>query len=320
MNILLTGATGFVGRAVAVRLATLGCRVLCLVRDASRAAWMQDYPGLESVGGDLQDLSTIVPHLGDAELVVHLAGLTKGRNGKEYYRVNGRGTANLLDAIRAAGKNVRKILYVSSLAVAGPHTSDHPATEDGEVAPLTDYGASKLVGERYLRAGCDNIPWTILRPPAVYGPYDRDLFLFFKMAKFGVIPVLGNGAMELSLIHVVDLAAALTLAAFTNISDRQIYYLSDGRTYTIAEMAKTLAGVAGGRVVSIPLAAGLCGDLMARFGRARVINSQKIREANQPGWVCDTTKIAAQLGFRPTIGLADGFAATYRWYMTAGWL
>jgi nucleoside-diphosphate-sugar epimerase len=324
VRVLLTGATGFIGRTLAVKLAAMGCRVACLVRDTDKAAWMQDHPNLEPVRGDIQDTSTIISHLADIELVVHLAGLTKGRSRKEYFSINGQGTANLLDAILSAGKKVRKVLYVSSLAVAGPHTSDHPAKENGAVAPLTFYGASKLQGERLLLEKCRYIPWTIVRPPGVYGPYDKDLFVYFKMAKMGIIPVLGNGGMGLSIIHVDDLTNALILAAFTEKSDGEIYYLSDGSTHTTGEIAQALKNIAGGTIINVPIAgamlAGFCGDLMGRFGRARVINSQKVREASQAGWVCATTKIEDQLDFLPKIGLAEGFSATYQWYRNAGWL
>jgi nucleoside-diphosphate-sugar epimerase len=326
MKILLTGGTGFIGRNLAVKLSKMGHHVLCLARDMSRADWMSNHPGLEPVQGDLENKESILPHLSDLDLVFHLAGLTKARNRDEFIRVNGLATGILVDAVLQGAKRIKKILYVSSLAVAGPHTSQDPAQENGKVAPITVYGEGKLLGEQLLLEKCRDIPWTIIRPPIVYGPYDRDVFVYFKMANSGLILLAVNRVLELSLIHVDDVTDGIILAGFSEESDGEIFYLSDGRVHTVEGVAATLAKIAGGaKIVHLPPSVaklvGILGDCVTRVsGKPQVVNSQKVREALQDGWVCNIDKIKERLGFAPNIEAEVGFESTYSWYKNAGWL
>jgi nucleoside-diphosphate-sugar epimerase len=326
VKILLTGGTGFIGRNLAVKLSQKGYTVRCLVRDIGRAAWMENYAGLQPVKADLEHKRSIFSHLTDIEAVLHLAGATKAKNKDDYFRINGVATANLLDAVLMQGTTVKKVLYVSSLAVAGPHTSQQPALENEPAAPITYYGESKLLGEHLLRQKCKGISWTIIRPAAVYGPFDKDVFLFFKLAHSGIVPVLGDARMELSMIHVDDVTEGIILAAFAEESEGEIYYLSDGRVHYLENILKLLKEITGGgKVIRVPpivgRIAGFIGDCSAYIsGKPQVINSQKVKEALQKGWVCNTKKIGGQLGFTPAVQLEAGFEATYNWYKTAGWL
>jgi nucleoside-diphosphate-sugar epimerase len=326
MKIFLTGSTGFIGRNLAVKLAKMGHHVLCLVRDKSRAAWMGIHPGLEPIQGDLEHKERFASHLSDVDLVFHLAGLTKARNRDEFIRVNGEGTGFLVDAVLQGAKAIKKILYVSSLAAAGPHDSQDPATENGKVSPITDYGESKLLGEQLLLEKCKGIPWTIIRPPVVYGPFDRDVFVYFKMADSGLILLAGNSRLELSLIHVDDVTDGIVLAGFADRSDGEIFYLSDGGVHTLEGVAGTLAQITGcRRIIRLPpfvaKIAGFLGDSITRLSnRPQLINSQKVKEALQAGWVCDIDKIRNLLGFTPNIGTEVGFESTLLWYKNSGWL
>jgi nucleoside-diphosphate-sugar epimerase len=287
---------------------------------------MKHYTGLEPAQADLEHKLSILSHLTDIDTVLHLAGVTKAKNRDDYFRKNGATTANLLDAVLMQGTTVKKILYVSSLTVAGPHTSDHPALEDDPPAPITHYGESKLLGEQLLRQKCKGISWTIIRPPAVYGPFDRDVFLFFKMAHSGIVPLLGDAAMQLSMIHVNDAVEGIILAAFAEESDGEVYYLSDGQVHYLENIFKLLINTTGGgKIIRVPAIvgrlAGFIGDCSAYVsGKPQVVNSQKVKEALQKGWVCNANKISRQLGFTPAVQLDAGFESTYNWYKTAGWL
>ena len=326
MNIFLTGATGFIGKNLAVRLSEMGHHVRCLVRDLKRANWMKAHNGLEPIKGDLEHSHNIVPYLEDISTVLHLAGANTAKNRGEYFRINADGAGTLFDSVLRAGKQIRKIVHVSSLAVAGPHTSQYPARENGEVSPLTHYGESKLRGEQLLQEKCKDIPWTVIRPPAVYGPFDKQIFVYFKMAESGIVPVIGKGKMELSMVHVDDLTDGIILAAFTEKSDGEIFHISDGGVYTWEDIAKLLIKIkGGGKIIRIPSIfvklAGVVGDGITYFGnKPQVINSQKLKEALQDGWVCDTNKIRKDLGFIPKVELGAGFKSTYDWYRNAGWL
>jgi nucleoside-diphosphate-sugar epimerase len=212
------------------------------------------------------------------------------------------------------------------VSFAGPHTSQNPAKETSKVSPITAYGASKLLGERLLLEKCKEIPWTIVRPPVVYGPYDKDVFVYFKMANSGLIILATNTGLELSLIHVDDVTDGIILAGFAEKSAGEIFYLSDGRVYTLEEVARTLSRITGGsRIVRLPpffgRITGIIGDCITRLsGKAQVINSQKVEEALQDGWVCNTDKIRELLGFAPSIEAEMGLESTYLWYKNSGWL
>jgi nucleoside-diphosphate-sugar epimerase len=130
------------------------------------------------------------------------------------------------------------------------------------------------------------------------------------MAKSGIIPILGKGELELSIIHVDDVINGIIRAGFTEVSNGEIFYLSDGRVHTLAEVANILSTITG-----------MLGDCISRFsGKPQITNSQKVKEVLQKGWVCDTDKIREQLGFHPNIELGTGFELTYHWYRNAGWL
>ncbi|MFU8856621.1 MAG: NAD-dependent epimerase/dehydratase family protein [Deferrisomatales bacterium] len=326
MDLFVTGGAGFIGRNLVSRLSQLGHRVSCLVREAGQARWMEDCPGLTPVAGDLLVPGSYRAALGKSELVFHLAGLTKARTRAEYLETNGEGTGRLAEAAAAPGSRVRKIVYVSSLAVAGPHCAARPAREEEEARPITHYGESKLLGEELLRRHCGAAAWAVVRPAVVYGPFDRDVYAYFRAAARGFVPLVGGGTLELSLLHVADLVEALTLAAFSERSDGRVYFVSDGESHTSGEVVAILRDLAGrARVVPIPAAAlrlaGLVGDLAAAVTRKGVLlNSQKAREALQEGWVCSNERIREELGFAPRVDLESGFRATFGWYRENGWI
>jgi len=325
VNVFLTGGTGFIGRNLAVKLARRGHHVRCLVRDPSRASWMGDHPGIEPVRGDIGNPDSLRRWLEGAQAVFHLAGLTKARNREEYLRVNGRGTENVAAAV-AAGGGIRKVLLVSSLAVAGPRTAAKPAREEEEPGPITWYGESKLLGERLFLERCGRLPWTIVRPPVVYGPFDRDVFRYFQAAASGFVPLLRGGTMELSLVHVEDLTDAILLAGFSPEADGKTYYVSDGAVHTTRGLADLLRKILGrGRILPVPApllrAAGLLCDAGARLtGKPALLNRQKVRESLQDGWVCSDERIRKELGYAPRVGIEQGFRSTLAWYRENGWL
>jgi len=324
--VFLTGGTGFIGRNLAVKLARRGHHVRCLVRDPAGASWMREHPGLDPVRGDIGDPDSLRRCLEGAEAVFHLAGVTKAASRDEYLRVNGRGTEHVASAVAAADERIRKVLLVSSLAVAGPRTAANPAREEDEPGPITWYGESKLLGERLLLERCGHLPWTIVRPPVVYGPFDRDVFLYFKAAASGFVPLLRGGTMELSLVHVEDLTDAILLAGFSPEAHGKRYYVSDGAVHTTRGLADLLRMILGrGAILPVPAsllrAAGLLCDAGARLtGKPALLNGQKVRESLQDGWVCSDERIRKELGYAPRVGIEHGFRSTLAWYRENGWI
>nr|NIP80739.1 NAD-dependent epimerase/dehydratase family protein [Gemmatimonadota bacterium]NIQ55904.1 NAD-dependent epimerase/dehydratase family protein [Gemmatimonadota bacterium]NIU79040.1 NAD-dependent epimerase/dehydratase family protein [Gammaproteobacteria bacterium]NIX45654.1 NAD-dependent epimerase/dehydratase family protein [Gemmatimonadota bacterium]NIY09955.1 NAD-dependent epimerase/dehydratase family protein [Gemmatimonadota bacterium] len=208
-EILITGATGFVGSHLVEALARRGEGARALVRRTSDVSLLARY-GIEPVVGDIDDFDSLRTALGDADTVLHLAAATRALDDDTFFRVNARGTRRLVDAMVADGGG-RRLVYLSSLAAVGP-SGGRPVRPDDEPRPLTAYGRSKLEGEREVRdrTGLEGV---VLRPPAVYGPRDRDLLTFFRLARRGVLPTVGPPGREVQLIHAADLASALLAAA-----------------------------------------------------------------------------------------------------------
>ncbi|HEY5999602.1 MAG TPA: NAD(P)-dependent oxidoreductase [bacterium] len=228
-------------------------------------------------------------------------------------------------AAAASSSAPPKLVYVSSLAVAGPRTAAAPAREEDAPAPINPYGASKLRGEELLAREGARLRRVVVRPPWVYGPGDRQTLALFRMAARGFFPRVRGGCMQISLVHVDDLVEALVLAGASDAADGRVYYASGG-AHTVAELGDALlAACGGGRALHVPgfvfRLAGLAGEAAAAISRRPVLLGwHKACEGLQEGWVCDDARIRAELGYRPRVGLAEGVAGTLLWYRRHGWL
>jgi nucleoside-diphosphate-sugar epimerase len=238
--------------------------------------------------------------------------------------VNAEGT-RALAAAAAAAAAPPKIVLVSSLAVAGPRPAARPAREEDPPQPVNAYGQSKLRGEELLLREAGGARWTIVRPPWVYGPGDRATLALFRLAARGIFPSVRGGCMQISLVHVHDLVAALVLAG-EPAADGRIYYAADGEAHTVAQLGRALlAACGGGRAVHVPGFAfrllGLAGEAAAWVTRRPpLLGRDKTCEGLEEGWVCDDSRIRAELGYRSLVGLERGVADTLAWYRRHQWL
>ncbi len=326
MKIFVTGGTGFVGIHVVSALRARGHDVACLVRNPGKARAVfgdRDAPTL--LAGDLADAGALARGVHDAEAVIHLAGLIAARSRAELFAVNADGTRALVDAVGNAGSGVRGFVHVSSLAAAGPVDTNGsiPASGD-EASPVSDYGRSKLAGEAHVRTL--PIAWTILRPPAVYGPWDREFLRLFRIAKRGLAPMFGDGSQRLSLVYAPDLAAAI-VACVENPPPRGVYYPAHrGQTTQrglVEHIGATLA--ARVRVVALPRAMvrPLCwvSETAAKLaGQATLLSADKANELLADAWLCLPTSLECATGWHATTDLAAGLRATAAWYRANGWL
>ncbi|HSJ07325.1 MAG TPA: NAD-dependent epimerase/dehydratase family protein [Longimicrobiales bacterium] len=324
-RILLTGATGFVGSHVVEACSNAGLRVRALVRSPERAIRLRNL-GADLVVGSLEDAPAVAAACRDVDVVVHMAALTHARTDAEYEAVNVAGTARLLDATLSAEPRAERFVYLSSLAAVGPCVEGRAVQREDEPRPLTAYGRSKLAGEHVVLEAADRIETVILRAPAVYGPGDTDLYHFFRLASWGVIPVPTGPLRRLQLVHVRDLAAAL-VRAVTAPRAAGVYHIAEPRMYTWEEVGRLVAAAVGrrARVVRVP-AALLAGAASASewaaglVGRSSIFNRDKARVMLAPGWLCETDSARADLEYEAAIGLADGLRETARWYRQEGWL
>jgi nucleoside-diphosphate-sugar epimerase len=323
LKVLVTGGSGFVGSHVAERLQAGGHELRLLLRASSKLDYLQDVE-FERVDGDIRDASSLPAALEGVEAVVHCAGITSARTYAEYEAINARGTADLVHAARDAG--VQRFLFASSLAAQGPSPDGHPQPPEPSL-PVSSYGRTKLAAEYAVRAERQRLNVSILRLPVVYGPRDRGLLPFYVMAKFGVLPLYGNGDHQISWIHAWDAADAMALALEKSEKSGSVYTVNDGAPHTWRELAAALGDAFGSnlRLLEVPHAlynaAAIGADLIAGITKKPLpLTAEKVVEMKQRYWIGDNATIREQLGWEPRIDYRDGIAVTLAWYRENGWL
>ena len=325
MRVAVTGASGFIGAHLAAALAARGDRVRCLLRPASDRSGLP--AGVEPVvAAGLGDGAALERLVRGCDAVVHLAGLTRSWTPRELYRVNRDGTAALCAAVARAHPAVRQLILVSSQAAAGPSRPGRPRREDDPPAPVTAYGRSKLAAER-VRHRYPELPITVIRPPAVYGPGDRDIFAYFRLVRAGLRPELVPSG-RLSMVYVGNLVDALLLALERpQHAGHRVYHVADRGVVTMGVVAQWIAAAYGRPTWRLPVpqaALAVAGLPLAAAGRLLrrdlLLSRDKLREIAQPAWVFATRRIQAELGYRPRVSTRDGVRHTAQWYLDHGWL
>jgi len=327
MKVLLTGATGFVGSHVLESLLDRGISVILLLRANSDTQFIA--PLLERVTvvrGSISDAESLRRAMKDATHAIHCAGATKALHPREFYTVNQKGTRNLVEAANYWGKQIQRLVCISSAAAGHPATPDAPARETDTPAPLTDYGSSKLAGEREV-IQLARMPYVILRPPGVYGPRDREFLKLFKAVKRHLLPSFGGGGQLLNLIYVKDLAE-ITVECLTHPAvENKIYNVASPETVTPRQIAVEISRLLNVWTIPMPLPMPflwfvcLAQEVLSQITRkANVVSLQKYRELAAPGWCCDTTRLKIETGLEASTRLSQGLQSTLQWYMQHGWL
>lgn len=322
MKAFVTGGTGFVGAHLVQALRARGDTVTCLVRSPGKAQAL-GWTDVRLIRGDLDDAAALREGCAGADVIYHLAGRISARDLDEFMRANRDGTANLLEA--AAREPPARFVFVSSLAAGGPTVPGRPIDETRPPSPVTPYGQSKLAAELLVRAMAGS--WTILRPPAVYGEWDREMLKVFKLARAGLVPVFGDGSQELSVIYAGDLAAALAAAATTPAAANRLYYAAHPVVTTSRELVRAIGRAVGRepRIVPLPRTLVRCllwtiGSIAHLAGRATLLSGDKAAEFLAPAWTCSPDALMRDAGWRPETDLATGLRRTAAWYRREGWL
>lgn len=325
MRALVTGASGFIGSNLVDRLLAEGAQVKCLVRPRSNLIWLGGKP-LTLVSGDFYDPASLAPAVQDVDVVFHVAGATRAARRSGYFLGNLEATRNLLLACEEYGPKDQKLLFVSSLAAAGP-SSRTPLSEDQEPCPVSAYGESKLAAEKAVLAFGRRRPVTIIRPPAVYGPRDRDTFMLFKSVQRGLHVIPGRGVQKVCLVHVQDLVTGILQAVRSELAPGRVYYICGEGHYDWQTVGDYLGRALGRRFWTLYVPWGvmglvaLGGSLASQFTRSPTLMSlDKRRDMRQDNWLCSYERGRAEIGFQPAIGLLSGLATTAAWYKEMGWL
>src|SRR5574337_1149283 len=301
--VALTGATGFIGSALARRLVKEGWRVRALLRSPSPPAHLTGL-SLEWVLGTLEDRECLEDLTSEADVVIHCAGVLRGLTEADFYPANVEAVARLA-SIAASRSPVPRFLLISSLAAREPE--------------LSPYAASKRMGEIVLSKAADRLPWIALRPPAVYGPGDRALLPLLRLMLHGIAPIPGCEDARFSLLYVEDLAEATVKWLTGEVQERRAFELDDGhpRGYTWYEIVETFERLRGGRMIhwQIPesllnLVAGLNRLAASVIGYSPMFTPGKVRELRHRDWVCDNGPFRRVVDWTPKVRLEEGLRLT----------
>lgn len=323
MKAFVTGGTGFIGSHLVDRLLRDNTHeVGCLVRSDEK--WLRGKPYVRH-SGDLHHLGVLKQAMKGVDVVIHCAGVVKARTSGEFERANVDATENVLRVARKVG--VPRLVILSSLAAAGP-SDGRPLTESDPMRPVSRYGVSKMRMEELVHRIADpHMPVTILRPAAVYGPREEDIYTVFKTASHGIFPIIGDGETNrVSMVHVDDVVDAILAATAYEHKGVDTFFIGSERGYTWNEIREAMGQALGRRLTAIRIAptlvrniGSLAEEIGAWFGRYPVINRDKAAELSLE-WNCSIDKAASRLGYQPVVGLHHGLEQTIQWYRKHNWL
>lgn len=328
MTVLVTGGSGFLGSHVVERLSRAGRPVRALVRKTSDTKFLRSLPNVEFAEGAVDDAATVRAAARGVTGIVHAAGLVKARSPDEFMRVNRGGTENMLDAALENRATLKRFVLVSSLAALRPSQGDgEPIPEDAEPRPVTDYGRSKHLAERAALAKKGDLSLVIVRPPAIYGPRDREILAFFKSIKMGLLPLLGPTQNKLSMIYGSDCGAACVAALDADVPSGSAYHVDDGAVHTMEELIRLTETAMGKRAKlrfhlprKLVETAAFGAELYGRAtNKAVMLTRDKLNELFEQ-WVCDSSRARRDLGWNPEVSFEVGIQRTVAWYREAGWL
>ncbi len=288
--------------------------------------WLKGLP-VEVVCGDCREGASLPEAVSGVDQIFHLAGVTKAVEERTYFDVNAYGTEKLIQATLEHNPSIKKFIYLSSQAAAGPCHDGGTKKEADICKPVSPYGRSKRLGEEIALAHADRLPILILRPSAVYGPRDRDLYVFFKLLSKKIKPCFYTEEQRISLVFVEDLIRAILLASEREEESGEIFFISDGGDYRMEEVTHLFATAMGVNPMAIRVpewmiyvVASLSESISKVTRRPALLNRGKVEEMVQDNWVCDITKARMRLGFQPRVSLAEGARLTYEWYKKEHWL
>jgi dihydroflavonol-4-reductase len=337
-KVLVTGASGFIGWHLVQALVRQGDEVTCLVRDSSPLERLRPL-GVRLVIGDVADGAGLHDAVAGNQVVYHAAGCMTVLRPEQYYPVNAAGVGRIAQAC-ADQATPPVLVYLSSLAAAGPARGARLRTETDPPAACSHYGRSKRAGERAAEEFADRVPITIVRPPVVFGEADRlGLDLFRMVARFGLYLVPGLARHRLSLIHADDLARLLILAAQQGariaprgqdgfFAARGYYFAACYEHPSYPELARMIGNALGGRGVlpvhiAMPVVWLIAGgtQLVSRVRRRPMfLNLDRAHDVTAGSWLCSPRAAIDELGFAPELPLQDRLCQTAAWYRNEGWL
>jgi nucleoside-diphosphate-sugar epimerase len=325
-KVLITGASGFVGFHLIEAALAKELEVYAAVRKSSDIRHLASHK-INYTYLDFTNVASLENELREKQydFIIHAAGTTKAKNQEEYNKVNAEYAVNVAKAVANCGA-VQKMVFISSLAAVGPlGDTNNLIVEDIPNVPVTAYGKSKLLAEQQLKH--IEVPLVVLRPTAVYGSRDKDIFIILKTFSQGLEPYIGKGKQQLSFVYVKDLALATVNALFASTDANGTYNITDGNCYDRYEMANITKSVLNKKTfkfhLPVPIVKRLAAILELTYGffdKTPALNIEKLNELTAVNWCCDISKAKNKLGFKPAYNLQQGLKESLEWYKANKWL
>lgn len=322
----VTGATGFVGSTLVDELLRRNFKVRCAVRKSSNLQWLEG-KDVETVLVNLNDEKSIEEAMNGCHYIYHLAGTLFAGSERDFVQGNIQIAENIVSAALAQTQKIERFVYVSTIIAAGASQDGSPMKEEDECKPFSWYGISKYEAEKAILKHKEELPITVVRPGAVYGPRDYAMFASFKLSRTGVNIVLGERGKLGSVIHSEDLVRGIADASLSEKSRGEVYFLANEDFMRQEEFGETVIKAMGKRRFDIVIpysvltaASFLSEKFTAILGKKPILNHQKLKELKEPYIICSCEKAKRDFDFQPSITLYQGVESTLNWYRENKWL
>lgn len=332
MNVFVTGANGFIGSHLVDKLVDKKYTVNVLVRknsDLSNLSHLIKENKINVIETNFDDVKLLTSQLINVDYVYHVGGAVTAKSWEQYKKANVESTVNLLEAVLVSSPNIKRFLFVSSQTASGPSISlEKPKTELDPMNPISMYGRSKQIAEMEVAKYFDKIPITIARPPAVFGPRDKAILDVFKTVNSGIGAMIGFNKKYVSLINCFDLVDGFILAAESENSVSQTYFISSDKFYTWDYLIPLIAEKLGKKSVfkiklphSLVLTLGKLSETVGGlFGVTPVFNKEKANDFIQDYWTCSIDKAKNEINYNQKIDIEKGLELTIDWYKKNKWI
>lgn len=327
-KILITGSSGFVGSFLVEEALKRGLDTYAGLRKTSNRTYLTD-ERINFFELDFSNETKLRKQLQQEKFdyVIHAAGVTKANNKVDFFKYNTQLTQSFVNILQEVNPDLEKFIYLSSLASYGP-ADNHPGemvVEADKPHPIDSYGESKLATEQWLQS-LSNFPYLIFRPTAVYGPREKEIFIFFKTFMHGLEGHIGREEQKATFIYVKDLATLLLDATLSDIKQKG-YFVADGDTHPTQDLGKYARKILNKNPIKIHIPISILkviatiGEGYGRLsGKMPPLNLEKVKILKSKNWQCDIAPLKNDFNFAPNFDLEKGLTETIQWYKENDWI